>query len=185
MEKPKTAPSEEQGGERRDYFRIDDDLSIILYKLESAAEVPGPEGSFDETGGPLTLDHPVELDSLWKLMVHLNKKLDLILERMPLDLLKMESQPVNLSATGLRTTVRKRYELNERVKVRMLLPTLPAKEVVLCGRVVRISPHQNGNCELAVQFEDVSQDIQNEIVQHTLKHQRKSLIRQKEPERDK
>jgi hypothetical protein len=185
MEKLKAVPSAEHDGERRDFFRIDDDLSLILYKLEPADDIPVCEESSNETGGLLTLDHPVEMESLWKLLIHLNKKLDLILERMPLDLLRMETQPVNLSATGLRTTVRKKFELNERVKVRMLLPTLPAKEVVLCGRVVRINPDQNGNCELAVQFEDITQDIQNEIVQHTLKHQRKSLLRQKEPERDK
>jgi len=183
MEKLKTAPEEEQSGERREFFRIDDDLSIILYKLEPADDVPLSEESSDETGGPITSDHPVDLDSLWKLMVHLNKKLDFILERMPLDLLKMEPKPVNLSPTGLRTTVSKKFELSERVKVRMLLPTLPAKEVVLCGRVIRINPHQNGNCELAVQFEDVTQDIQNEIVQHIFKQQRKSMVRQKDPER--
>jgi hypothetical protein len=185
MKKLKAVFSEEPDAERRESFRIDDDLSVILYKLDNPETSPDPETTLSDIEDLLTTTQPANIEFLCKLMVHLHKKLDLILERMPMDLLKMVTQPVNLSATGLRTKVKKNFEMNERVKIRMLLPTLPAKEVVLYGRVVRISPQQDGNHELALQFEDVNQDIQNEIVQHTLKQQRKTFLNQKETKREK
>jgi hypothetical protein len=185
MKKLNAVPSEEPGEERRESFRIDDDLSVVLYKLDKPETFPDPEKGVSDRDDLLTATQPVNMDSLWKLLVLLHKKLDWILERMPMDLLKIMTQPVNLSATGLRTKVKEKFEMNERVKIRMLLPTFPAKEVVLCGRVVRISPQQDGDHELALQFEDVTQEIQNEIVQHTLKQQRKTFLNQKEPKGEK
>lgn len=185
MKKLKEVLSEIEDKERRESFRIDDDLSLVFYKLDK------PEASADETAVPeiealLRTPQPDNIEpAVWKLLVHLHKKLDLILERMPMDLFKIDTQPVNLSATGLRIKTRKNFELEERVKIRMLLPTLPAKEIVLKGQVVRITPNNDGIHELALRFEDVNEEIQKEIIQHTLKQQRKELSLQREPKRGK
>jgi hypothetical protein len=169
----------EQDQDRRDSFRIDDDLSVAIYKIENL-ETQDPEGWGREIETLLTMSPPATVDpAVWSLLIHLYKKLDVILERLPVDLLKSQTQLVNLSGTGLRIKVKKKFEVEEKVKVKMLLPTLPAKEVVLNARVVRVTPEQDGGFELSLQYEDLSAEIQNEIIQYTLRQQRKNICAQR------
>jgi len=179
---PKSNPLSKQTEEHRESFRIDDALSFRLHKLEAYESSPHPDETIDDLAelfGTALPDKDLN-PFIWKLLVHFDKKLDLILERLPIDLMKARTQSVNLSATGMRIKVKKKFNLQEMVKIKMLLPTLPAKEVVITGQVVRMHPVREGEYELALRFHDLSDELREEIVQHTLKQQRKTLLTQKQ-----
>jgi hypothetical protein len=179
MTEPDDTVTKNQEPDRRDSFRIDDDLSVAIYKLENL-ETPYPEGWDREIETLLTMPPPAGTDpAVWSLLVHLYKKLDLILDRLPVDLLKSRTQLVNLSGTGLRIKVKKKFEVEEKVKIKMLLPTIPAKEIVLTAKVVRVIPNQEGGHELSLHFDDISEELQNELFQYMLKQQRKNICAQK------
>lgn len=167
--------------DQRESFRIDDVLSFMIYKLEDPEFSPS-DATLENLKSLLTSAlpdkdiHPL----IWKLVFHFNKKLDLILERLPIDLVKVEPQPVNLSAYGMRIKVKKKYDLKDKVKIKMLLPDLPPKEVVVTGTVVRTVPVGEGEYELALCFQDLSAEMRDEIVQHALKQQRKFLLEKKQ-----
>jgi hypothetical protein len=178
---PKSEQFKEPVKDQRESFRIEDALSLMLYKLEDPESSPPEKTPDDLEGLRESVLSNQDIDPLIrKLLVHLDKKLDLILERLPIDLVKVEPQPVNLSSGGMRLKVRKKYELKEKVTVKMLLPDLPPREVIVTGTVVRIGPAAGGEYELALHFHDLSEEVRDEIIQHALKQQRKALSARKQ-----
>jgi hypothetical protein len=178
---PKSDQVNNQVEDQRESFRIEDSLSFMVYTLEGRESSPSDEAVGDLEGLLKAALPYKDIDPLiWKLLIHIDKKLDLILERLPIDLMKIEPRPVNLSADGMRIKVRKKYDLTEKVKIKMLLPDLPPKEVIATGTVVRIVPVGEGVYELALHFSDLNEEVREEIVQHALKQQRKSLSVQKQ-----
>ena len=96
---------------------------------------------------------------LWKMLVNLDRKLDRVLERIPVDLLKTKSQPVNLSSTGMKVKGKKEFRPRRTVRIKMLLPTLPVKEMVMTGKVVRIEALADGEYEVALHFHDLDDTV--------------------------
>jgi hypothetical protein len=166
--------------DKRASFRIDDSLPVVVMKIEDwdGPTAPDPKtGSGEMSGAPL----PEEgvSPSLWNLLVGLHKKLDLILERLPVDLMTTAFQPVNLSAGGMRLKVKKKFDPADLVKLKMLLPTSPVREIFLTGEVVRVDFQGDGQYETALRFLDLDEDVHEEIIQYTLRQQRKAVLAQK------
>ena len=168
------------GEDRRNSFRVDDALPVILCRIEDDESMPF-ESTAEELEKISQEDLQKELLSplVWKMLTHLNQKLDLILEKLPVDLSKMKSQPVNLSTTGIRVVDKKKYNLQDEIRVRLLLPSVPVKELVVSGKVIRVQSRENGTYEIALQFQDLDEEIKDEIIQYTFKQQRRFIATRK------
>ncbi len=129
---------------------------------------------------PLALEKENIPPRLWKMLVNLNRKLDQVLERIPVDLLKTKSQPINLSSTGMKVKVKKNFDLDEPVRIKMLLPTLPVKELVIAGKVVRVKALADGEYEVALHFHELDDTVRDEIIHYTLNQQRKTIAAQRQ-----
>ncbi len=164
--------------ERRQAFRVDDSLPLIIRPIAE-----GIESSCRSAMAEPPEEIPLEIlerekipPALWKMLTAIHRKLDNILERLPVDILQIPPQPVNLSPTGMRLKVQKEFHLEDRVRIKMLLPTLPVKEIVLEGKVVRAEALSTGEYEVALQFEELAEEIKNVILQYTLNRQRQELL---------
>lgn len=162
--------------EHRDYFRVNDVMPIVAKKTDKCTirkskifagydvEMPDMDVS-DETLNP----------KLWKLLVSINTKLRLVLEKLHLEsegLSRAEEQLVNISASGIRFTFNERVEIGDMIEVKMLLPTYPSVGIITYGNVVRVEDIGDGKYEVALNFTEMDDDIRDEIIQYTLKRQR-------------
>lgn len=168
--------------DHRESFRVNDYLAVIIHKTVDQEALPSLEPDidiFEEIPPPVISMEGIN-PYLWKMMDNLHKKLDLILERLPIDLMKINAQPVNLSSTGIKVKVKKQFNLGEEVKIKLLLPTLPVKEFLLFGKVNRVLTCENGEYEVAFQFHNVDDEVREEIIQYNLKQQRKAILAQRQ-----
>ncbi len=168
---------------RRGYFRVDDVFPVIHRKV-TADDAPlesrifsGFGLSFEEPGVPDESISP----QLWKILVDLNTKLSLILERLNLEgqgLTRAESIPVNISASGIRFTLAYPVEIGDVLELKMLLPVYPPVGALVHGNVVRVEELDNGSVGTSLRFVDLTDEVRDVIIQYTLKRQREVLRRQ-------
>ncbi len=177
----KKGPSNPSREESRGAFRIDDTLSVIIRKVEEKPCVSEPETAADDLSeiDPWVLEKENISPTLWKMMVNLNRKLDRLLKKIPVDLFTVKPQPVNLSSTGLELKVKRKFDLDELVRVKILLPTLPVKELVVESKVVRIVNLEGGEYEVGLHFQNLDDTVKSEILQYTLTRQRTILTEQR------
>jgi hypothetical protein len=178
----KTDPLKPAQGEQRDSFRINDSLPVFIRKIEDDQDLPASDKLLDnsEEITPLGLEKENISPRLWKMLVTINEKLDRVLERIPVDLLKTKSQPINLSSSGMKVKVKKNFGLDEPVRIKMLLPTLPVKELIIAGKVVRVEALADGDYEVALHFHDLDDTVRDEIIHYTLNQQRKTIAAQRQ-----
>ncbi|MEW6187349.1 MAG: PilZ domain-containing protein [Thermodesulfobacteriota bacterium] len=164
--------------ERREAFRVNDSLPLIIRKIgEELAAVPlDKDIEIPEDLSAADLAKENLSPYLWKMLTGLNKKLEDILERLPDDILTARSRPVNLSPTGMRFQIKRNLHLDQRVRIKILLPTSPVKEIILDGKVVRVKALSDGNNEVALHFLELNEEIKNAILQYTLNRQRQDII---------
>jgi len=169
-------------GQRRESFRINDTLPVIMRKIEEDTPFPEPETVVDDPQEipPAFLEKENISPTLWKMLVRLDRKLDRVLEKIPVDLLNTKAQPVNLSSNGMKIKVKKRLGLDESVRIKMLLPTLPVKELDVVGQVVRIEALPGGNFEVALHFLELDDNVRDEIILYTINQQRKTIAAQRQ-----
>jgi hypothetical protein len=168
--------------DRREAFRIDDSLPVIIRKIEDSESSQILESDQEDLKelSQLALQDGGINPTLWKMLVTLHKKMDRILERLPVDLLKVKTQPINLSATGMKIQVNKKFNLDEEVRIKILLPTLPISEIIIVGRVIRIKALEDGHYELGLEFQELDEEVREELIQYSLKQQRKALLAQRQ-----
>lgn len=172
-------------GVNREYFRVDDVFPVIAKKVTGTllnrkskiflGYVSGiyEVGAHDETINP----------QLWKLLVDMNNKLGLILERLYLEsegFLKAEDKQVNISASGIRFAMEENVDAGDIVEVKMLLPTYPPVGILTYGKVVRVENRGNGLHEVALHFSDMDDDVRDEIIQYSIQRQREFIRKQKQ-----
>jgi len=174
----KIHPMKHSGRDQRESFRIHDALPVIIRKIEDDEFSLSMEPVIEDLKelSPSAFEKENINPYLWKMLVNLNKKLDWILERLPIDLIKTKSQPINLSSTGMMIKVKNKFNIDERIRIKMLLPTLPVKEIVMEGQVVRVTASAEGDYEVAFHFLGLDEEAKNEIVHYTLNQQRKAII---------
>ena len=97
-------------------------------------------------------------------------------------LVKADSIPVNISASGMRFALKDRPVMNDILEVRMLLPAYPTVGVLVHGRIVRLEELEHGGYDASLHFIDLNDDVREVIIQYTLKRQRELIRRQRQRE---
>ncbi|MBI5849290.1 MAG: PilZ domain-containing protein [Nitrospirae bacterium] len=174
--------------DRREFFRIDDVFPVDCRKVTDAGAPKKPKlvAGFGSETGTLELPEDAVHPKLWNMLVDINTKLGIILERLDLHregFAQIENRRVNLSATGLKVITPEKAEVGDNVEIKMLLPTYPPIGILAFGRVVRAVKADNDEFELALHFDEMDEDIRDEIIQYTLKRQRELIRSQRQKEK--
>jgi len=169
---------------KREYFRIDDVLPLIARKTEKA--LPSLRSMVLPWAGTFMADEDMpdgEVNKqLWKMFLHINAKLNLILERLNLEwegLTEAEKKQVNISASGIRVTLNEKLDPGDLMEIKMLLPECPPVAVLVYGRVVRVRELNRDEYEVAIQFSDMDDEVRDVIIQYALRRQREIINRRR------
>jgi hypothetical protein len=174
---------------KRGFFRVDDAFPVLHRKIAQGATGSGsrtfPIADASAAGG----HEPDDSVSprLWALLQDINAKLSLVLERLDLEhegMTNAENVPVNISASGIRMTLPYRVEIDEVLELKMLLPSSPPVGVIVHGTVVRVEKLETNEFSASLNFEDISDDVRDSIIQYTLKRQRDIIRRQRDLEEE-
>jgi hypothetical protein len=178
------------GTEQRDFFRVDDCLSIVVNKIKG--EITHKKSKIiSEFGREMSnlrsygVDIPDETVSpvLWKMLLDIDMKLGLVLDRLSLDkegLVDAEEKEVNISASGVRLKCTTQFAQGDLVEIKMLLPSSPPVGLIVYGNVVMVACLQTGECEVSINFVNLEEDVRDEIIQYTLNRQREILRKQRD-----
>lgn len=173
--------------DRREYFRVDDVFPVVCKKVgrENAPKKTRLVSGIGNEAMPFDLPDSSINPQLWKMLVDINTKLSLVLERLNLQgegLLDAESRMVNISATGLRFKTGEKADIGDSVEIKMLLPTYPPVGIITFGRVVRVDKSE-GEYDLALHFEEMDEDVRDEIIQYAIRRQRDIARSQRQKEK--
>ncbi|OIP33594.1 MAG: hypothetical protein AUK27_10150 [Deltaproteobacteria bacterium CG2_30_66_27] len=157
----------------REYFRVDDVVPMIVRKVgeDESLTVSRLIPFFD--AGVLDAESP-DLDvnpKLWQMLVNIQSMLGMVLERLDLETAGFQrsgKKRVNMSATGMRFQAGERYEVGEKLEIKMLLPARPPFGVIVYGSVIRVDDLGGGENEIALQFYDISDNLRDEIIRYSL-----------------
>ncbi len=170
--------------ENRSYFRVDDYFPVISRKIGDEAECAQSkifsgygieiedEAFSDETVNP----------RLWKMLVAINSKLQMILDRLQLEsegLTNVKNRPVNLSASGIRFTMDEKVEIGDMLEIKMLLPKYPPTGILAYGKVVKVKDREDGSHEVSLHFRNMDDEVRDEIIQYALKRQREIIKKER------
>ncbi len=174
--------------DRREFFRIDDVFPVDCKKVKNAGAAKKPRlvAGFGSEIGTMELPEDAIHPRLWNMLVDINTKLGMILERLDLQkegFTQIENRRVNLSATGLKVITPEKAEVGDSLEIKMLLPTYPPTGILAFGRVVRVERAENEEYEMALHFDEMDEDIRDEIIQYTLQRQRELIRSQREKEK--
>ncbi|MEO5355826.1 MAG: PilZ domain-containing protein [Nitrospirae bacterium YQR-1] len=177
------------GSEKRDYFRVDDTFPVVITSIagnpyEKKSKILSEYGLELSDMRSYMVDVPDENISpvLWKMLVDINMKVGLILDRLFLDhegLMKAPERAVNISGSGIRLRLDKKFELHDNVAVKMLLPSSPPIGLSAMGVVVLSQVVEDGRFDTAISFTNIEEGVRDEIIQYTLKRQREVLRAQR------
>ncbi len=174
--------------EKREYFRIDDSIPLIVKRVSKNIKCRRSKiftGYGTRTHEELVPDETIN-PVLWKMLVDIQTKLSLILERLNPDtesLLNVESRDVNISAAGISFLSEEKFEKEDLLEIKMLLPSCPPVGILTYGTVVRTTDMGNGQYKVAVSFKDIEDEVRDEIIQYTLNRQR-DIIRTQRKSRE-
>ncbi len=170
---------------KRGYFRVDDVFPVVYRPVD--ANMPLMESRIFSGYGEdvATLEVPDESinPNVWKLLVDMNAKLTLVLNQLRLEqsgLASARGIPVNISASGIRITLDAKVDVGGIYELKMLVPVYPPVGILVHGKLVRIEELESGKFALSLRFIDITDDVQDVIIQYTLKRQREQFRRQRE-----
>ncbi len=187
-----------KGEEKRDYFRVDDIISVVANPVhidkEKGEEILKTVGSsrafslMDVQGSSRTdpedgYSDLQEENKLYGMISEIKTKLDFIINHFMLDkegLLQPEKKLVNISASGIRFTVDKPVGIGDILEIKLLLPTYPPVAVFAYGEVKRVRELDENQVEVAIEYLNMNDPVRNEIIQYTLSHQRETIRKLKE-----
>lgn len=189
-----------KGDENREYFRVDDIIPVVAYPIHiddakneellrkitssKAFTMMDPLIQTNEDESAITTRYDkAEKDKLYDMVSEIKAKLDYIISHFILNkegLADPEKKLVNISASGIRFTVNNAVELGDIMEIKLLLPTYPPVAVFAHGQVKRVKKIDDNKYEVAIEYVNMSESVQNEIIQYTLSHQRESIRKIKE-----
>lgn len=173
--------------ERRDYFRVNDVLPILVRKVESMAGKKSRILS-GYLAGLVNSSHQEDPNDgtvnpkLWKMLCEMNSKLDLILEKLfsSEEMLGCpEAKEVSLSASGVSFGFPTELSLGDLMEVKMLLPMHPPVWIVLYGNVSRVTTEGMGEYNVAVKFTEIEDEVRDVLSYYTIKRQREIIVKQR------
>lgn len=188
----------QHGEEHRNYFRIDDVISVVANpvhidreKIEEFRKTVTSSKAFSlmemkelsQTEQEDTTQAGPEFYKLYGMIEELKTKLDFIINHFMLEkegLLSVEKRFVNISASGVRFTIDHPVRIKDIMEIKLLLPTYPPVVVFAYGEVKRVKALDDNKYEVALEYLNMGDSVRNEIIQYTLSHQREAIRKKKE-----
>jgi hypothetical protein len=169
--------------EKREYFRVDDRMAFTCRKVDKSAAQRAAlfTGHQDEAFDAEMPEDPAQ-KGLWRILVAINTKLALILDKLTLEnegLMKAEVREVNISASGMKFATTERLVAGDKVELKMLLPMAVPIGLLCYATVVRVAESAAGESMVSVCFIDPGEEITEKIVQYTLNRQREIIREQR------
>ena len=186
------------GGEKRSYFRVDDVISVVANpvslineKDREALKKAASSNAFslfkDQDKSEIDeLQRPsefIEGEKLYEELKEIKTKLDFIINHFFLEkegLSSAEKKLVNISASGIKFTVKHPVKEKDILEIKLLLPTYPPVVVFAYGEVKRVKALEDQTYEIALEYLNMGETVRNEIIQYTLNHQRETIRKLKE-----
>ncbi len=184
---------QKHGGEKRSYFRVDDVISVVanpvslinekdkdvlkkaassnafsLFKNEEKPEI-------DELQRSLEF---IEGEKLSEALKEIKTKLDFLINHFLIEkegLSSTEKKLVNISASGIKFTIKHPVKEKDILEIKLLLPTYPPVVVFAYGEVKRVKELEDQTYEIALEYLNMGEPVRNEIIQYTLNHQRETI----------
>lgn len=185
--------------ERREYFRISDDVTLSARKIEGEDDMDMVRGrlcdaipdrfmlaaSFTAQSTDmqrLLHNMPGKSADLTAYLAKLDNKLNRLAQYMVLDCMHVEERPleaVNLSAGGVAFHHEAGFKVDDMLEVRMVLyPDLIG--ILAIARVVGCEPETSGGYQIAVEFNEMRERDRDLLVKHAI--HRDTVLRRKERE---
>lgn len=171
--------------ERREYFRIDDVIHVILNKVSHDLSNKRSRifsGYWFKTK-QINISDDIINTGLWEILVSIDSKLEFILEKLCLKdegFLNVPTKRVNISASGIRVETNDAFKEGDMVEIKMLLPSYHPIGIITYGQVVRVNKIDDELKEVAMHFVNMEDDIRDEIIWYTLNRQRELLRAKKQ-----
>lgn len=168
--------------DKQEYFRIDDFFPVVARKIDKDFSPKNSVISIAYGNETVSFERPDESihPKLWEMLVVLNDKLNLILDRLNLesDVIEAAPQNVNISASGIRFTMNEKIEIGDILEIKMLLPSVPLMSILTYGNAVSVKKTDAGTYSVALQFIDMDTDVRDRLIQYNLNRQREIIRRQ-------
>jgi len=189
---------QKHGGEKRSYFRVDDVISVVanpvslinekdkevlkkaasssafsLFNKEDKSEIDELQRSSES----------IEGEKLSEALTEIKTKLDFLINHFLIEkegLSSAEKKLVNISASGIKFTIKHPVKEKDILEIKLLLPTYPPVVVFAYGEVVRVKALEDQTYEIALEYLNMGETVRNEIIQYTLNHQRETIRTLKE-----
>jgi hypothetical protein len=173
--------------ERREYFRVNDVLPILVKKVESmmgkkSRILSGHFTALGTSNQAEDLNDGTTNPKLVKMLCEINSKLDLIIEKLFCSEEMMgcpEAKEVCLSASGVSFGYPNELSLGDLIEVKMLLPMHPPVWIVLYGNVTRVTTEGMGEYNIAVKFNEMEDEVRDLLSYYTIKRQREIIVKQR------
>jgi len=185
--------------ERREYFRITDDVTLSARKIVNEDDMEMLRGrlcdaipdrfmlaaSFTSQSADmqrLLHNMPGKSHDLTAYLAKLDNKLNRLAQHMVLDSMHVEERPleaVNLSAGGVAFHDDESFSVEDMLEIRLVLyPDLVG--ILAIARVVGCEPVNSGGFQVAVEFNEMRERDRDLLVKHAI--HRDTLLRRKERE---
>jgi len=170
--------------DKQEYFRVEDFFPVVAKKADR--ECANKKSAVSVSFGREILDRNAPDEAIhprvWELLVTINDKLNLLLDRMNLEPEAVEAEPqnVNISASGVKFTMKEKVEQGDFLEVKMLLPSIPPVTVVAYGNAVSVQSLGDAGYAVALQFVDIDAEVRDRLIQYTLNRQREIIRRQRQ-----
>jgi len=193
---------QKHGGEKRSYFRVDDVISVVanpvslinekdkevlkkaasskafsLFKNEDKSEIDELQRSSEF----------IEGEKLSEALKEIKAKLDFLINHFLIEkegLSSTEKKLVNISASGIKFSVKHPVKEKDILEIKLLLPTYPPVVIFAYGEVIRVKALEDQTYEIALEYLNMGETVRNEIIQYTLNHQRETIRTLRESGKD-
>lgn len=171
--------------QKRSYFRVDDAFPVEAKRLKDDAPYKKSKifRGYDVETPDLDLPDETINPRLWQMLVDINAKLTMILDRLNFEsegFKKSEEKMVNLSASGIRFTTNEKVVPGDKLEVKMLLPTGPPVGIVTYGDVIRANEIRDGQYEVSLHFSDMDEEVREEIIRYAINRQREMIRKERQ-----
>lgn len=103
----------------------------------------------------------------------INTKLDMLLLSHEENFIKVNFKPLNISASGMSFTSKKKFEIGDLLEIKIVLHVDPHKILYLVAKVLRVEQlsFKLNNYKIAVKFLDMTDEIKNELLKYDFSRQ--------------
>lgn len=146
------------------------------HRLLHTTDLPNPIDELIDRASPGS-----EEEQLYNSLQFLNKKLDFIIDQIvssSQDNLPEKNDVVEISASGLKFTAQKSLQIDDHLKMDVIMPGTFHYVIEFIARVVRIEEKDHG-FSVAAQIVEIDESAQDAIIQVVFQKQRKDIREQR------